>query len=619
MCWFIKSARATTLSMVVLALLLAACGGSGLGSASSADCTQPSGTDQNGCTYVSFTDAPGDFLTYTVNVTNLVLTRSDNTTVSLLPAATTVDFAQYNSLDEFLTLASMPVGTYVSGSITLDYSNADIEVQDQNGNALKVSPVDQNGAAITTLTLSIKLDTQNPLVLVPGVPRLFQVDFNLDASNTVNLTNSTVTVQPFLVADVDPNLNNQIQVRGPLTSVDTAKGDFTLGLRPFYAGSGNYGDLRVFTSASTTYDINQIGYAGNGGLAALATAGATTAVIAKGSFDFTSHEFFATEVDAGSSVPGGTLDVAEGVVLSRSGDNIVLRGATLYRAGQTVTFHDSVAATVGANTKVREAGDPTGSFSITDISVGQRLLIFGTLTNTNPASLALDASSGFARLQYTKFDGLVTTAPAPGGGLSMTVNAQNIEGRPVSLFNFAGTGTSSGTDANPASYQVSLPNLLSTINTGDPVRVWGFVTPFGSAPPDFNGTTVADYVNANALLAMAWPSPGSANAFASIGASGGIVLNLGSTPTPLVAKLEQGGVVTPLASLTNAPTVQATTGVFAIAQNGSVQVHLTLAGFISDLNTRLSGGAKLRGFFARGGFAGSTSILTANGIAAVVQ
>src|SRR5579872_3048941 len=146
MYWFIKSAHAVTLPVVVLALMLAACGGSGVtGGTSSTDCTQPSTANQNGCTYVSFTDAPGDFLTYTVNVTSLVLTRSDNTTVSLIPATTTVDFAQYNSLDEFLTLASMPPGTYVSGNITLDYSNADIEVQDQNGNDLKVSPVDQNG------------------------------------------------------------------------------------------------------------------------------------------------------------------------------------------------------------------------------------------------------------------------------------------------------------------------------------------------------------------------------------------------------------------------------------------------------------------------------------------
>ena len=609
----------------ILALLvaLAACGGSGTSTTgvSGTDCTKPSASDQNGCAYVNLADATGDFLSYTVNVTGLTLTRADGTAVNVLPAATTVDFARYSDLSEFLTLASMPAGTYTSGTITLDYTNADIQVTDAAGNAVQVNPVDANGKPITTLTLSVSLDNQAALVLVPGVPRLFQVDFDLAASNSVNLTNDTVTVQPFLVASVDPKLSNQVQVRGPLTTVDTVDDDFTLGLRPFFAVSGNYGNLRVFTNSNTTFDINQTTYPSSAGLTALAAAGATTAVIAKGSFDFGSHEFIATEVDAGSSVPGGILDAADGVVLSRSGNNLMLRGATLYRAGQTAIFRDSVAVNMGTSTKVHEAGSPGGSFDISNISVGQRLLVFGTLTNTNPSSLALDASSGFARLQYTKFDGSVVAAPvASGSGGAMSVNVKFIEGRPVSMFNFAGTGTSSGMDANPSSYQISLPSVLSGISVNDPVRVWGFVTPFGSAPPDFNGTTVADYVNANGLLAMAWASPGSANVFTSMSSTSGLVVNLGSTPTPLVSELVRGGVPTLLSTLPNgAPTVQATLGVFAIAQNGAVQVHVTFAGFLSDLTARLSAGAKIRGFFAHGGFDGITDTMTAKQIAIVVQ
>ena len=618
--FFQRLSRAGTFA---LSLALVACGGSSSSNTgtSTTDCTKPSISDQNGCAYVNLADATGDFLSYTVDVTNLTLTRADGTMVNVLPTATTVDFAQYSTLSEFLTLASMPPGIYTSGSITLDYSNADIQVADAGGNAVQVKPVDANGNPITTLTLTINLDNQADLVLIPGVPRLFQVDFDLAASNSVDLTNDTVTVQPFLVASVDPNLANQIQVRGPLAAVDTANADFTLGLKPFYAITGKYGDLRVFTTSSTVFDINQTASSGGTGLAALAAAGTTTAVIARGSFDFSTHEFVATEVDAGSSVPGGTLDAAEGVVLSRSGNDIVLRGATLYRAGQTAIFRDSITVALGASTKVHEAGSPKGSFGIGDISVGQRLLVFGTLTNTNPASLALDATNGFARLQYTKFDGSVAVAPAASGsGGTMSVNVKFIEGRPVSMFSFAGTGTSSATDANPASYQVSLPSVLSGISVNDPVRVWGFVTPYGSAPPDFTGTTVADYVNANALIAMTWAIPGSANVFTSMSSTTGAVINLSSTPTPLVAELVQGGIPTALTSLTNgAPTVQATLGVFAIAQNGTVQVHVTFAGFLSDLTSRLSAGAKIRGLFAHGGFNGGTDTMTAKQIAVVVQ
>src|SRR5579859_3989693 len=119
----------TQACVLALAMLLSACGGSISPSTSRAtDCTRPSTSDQNGCAYINLADAPGDFLSYTVNVTALTLTRADGTVVNILPANTTVDFAQYSDLSEFLTLASMPQGTYTSGNITLDYTNADIEV-----------------------------------------------------------------------------------------------------------------------------------------------------------------------------------------------------------------------------------------------------------------------------------------------------------------------------------------------------------------------------------------------------------------------------------------------------------------------------------------------------------
>lgn len=614
------SLRLARIGAFALMFLLSACGGSSSSTGTSTtDCTQPGTGDPQGCTYVSFTDAPGGFLTYTVTVTSLSLTRTDGTVVSLLPKTTTVDFAQYDDLSEFLTLAAMPIGSYRTGTITLDYSSADIEVEDSSGNAVQLKPVDQNGKLITALTLTLKLDSQGDLTLVPGVPQLFQIDFNLDASNSIDLTTDTVTVQPFLTGSVNPNRDNQVRVRGPLATVDSSGDDFTLDVRPFAMLSGDYGGFRVFTTDSTVYDINQTPYSGNAGLTALAAAGADTAVVAKGSFNFNSDSFIATEVDAGSSVPGGTLDAAEGVVLSRSGNTVVLRGATLYRAGQTATFDDSVAVTLSSATQVHEAGSPKASFGIGDISVGQRLLVFGKLTDTNPSSLALDASNGFARMQYTRFDGTVASAPATSGSTaSMDVQVQYFEGRSVGLFNFAGTGTSTLNDADPTKYQVSATGgILSGIALNDPVRVWGFVTPFGSAPPDFDATSVADYIDAQARLVFAWPAPGTASAFTSMSSTSGILLNWASLP--LVHEIRQGGIVTQLSTAGTAPTVTGTLGVFAIAQNGIVQVHLTLDGFLSDLTARMTAGAKIRLFYAGGGYTGSTATMKANLIAVILQ
>ncbi|HLN48901.1 MAG TPA: hypothetical protein VK251_05285, partial [Steroidobacteraceae bacterium] len=47
-----------------------------------------------GTAVLSLTDAPGDFLSYIVNVASLQLTRSDGTVVQTVPATTQVDFAQ---------------------------------------------------------------------------------------------------------------------------------------------------------------------------------------------------------------------------------------------------------------------------------------------------------------------------------------------------------------------------------------------------------------------------------------------------------------------------------------------------------------------------------------------
>ncbi len=111
------------LTALCMGLALAGCGG---GSASSAlssstgtttNCASPTPQDPNGCVYVGITDAPGDFLTYTVNVTSLLLTRADGVTVQMLPNAVSVDFAQYSNLTEFLTGISMPPGNYTSGTL----------------------------------------------------------------------------------------------------------------------------------------------------------------------------------------------------------------------------------------------------------------------------------------------------------------------------------------------------------------------------------------------------------------------------------------------------------------------------------------------------------------------
>lgn len=611
--------RILLLISVCMGLVLAGCSGSGTTSSTMAtDCANPTTQDPEGCVYVGMSDAPGDFLTYTVNISSLSMIRADGVTVQMLPQSTSVDFAQYSDLTEFLTGVSMPPGNYVSGSITLDYSTADIQVEDNNGNAVQVTPVDQNGNPITgKLTLTIDLDTASgALHVVPGIPRLLDVDFNLAASNQVDLSNDTVTVQPFLDAEINPNIGNMIRLRGPLVSVDTARSSYTIGIAPFWTPANSskpYGRMTVYTTSTTVYEINQQGYVGNAGLSALQAAGTTTATLALGSYDFSTNQYVATEVDAGSSVPGGTLDAAQGVITAVNGTTVTLRGATLIRSSQSVTFADDVAVTVGPNTKVREEGHPTGTFTVADISVGQRAQVFGTVTNPDPSALAMDASNGFVGLKYTRLD--ATFNGPDGAGTGMLVNAQAIDGRPVSLFDFTGT------NSNPANYDIALNGLSdSSFTVNDPVVSYGFVTPFGSAPPDFTATSVADFanMNANAIVRANWTTPGSNQAFSSIDATTGIVLNLSSSPS--TDQLRRGGVVVALTTLPASPTILGNSlGGYAILQNGVVQVHVTFAGFVTDLTSRANAGGTVMGFYSIGGFDSSTNTLAASKIAVVMH
>ncbi|HEY3643735.1 MAG TPA: hypothetical protein VGM16_00225 [Gammaproteobacteria bacterium] len=614
-----KVFRVLLAAALSLALGLSACGGGGSdsgtlppggSSSNGTDCTQPTSSDVDGCAYVALSDETGDYLTYTVKVADIVLTRRDGTTVSLVPSKTTVDFAQYTSLSEFLSLNAVPAGDYVSGVITLDYSGATIEAQDSSGNAVKLKPVDSSGKALGTVDLTITLDSDHPLGLFPGEAHVLGIDFDLDASNTIN-SNGTVTVDPFLTASVD-TASSQTAVRGPLSSTSAGNDTFMLGLHPFQSSSGDYGKVIVYGSSSTTYVVNQKIFTGAAGVTALQAAGTDTAVLAKGSFNFNNHHFTATQVLAGSSVAGGTKDAVEGVVTARNGNTLTVRGASLYRQDSSVSFHDTATVDLASSTLVRRSDKPRTTLGINAISVGQRVLVFGDFGSSS--STTLNASSGFALMEFTDIDGSVNSLVDNGMHSSINLNLTSIAGRPISLFDFTGTST------DTTVYQVSLPcSCLNTgVNINDPVTVSGFPSSFGTAPPDASATALTDFGLADSVLSATWSGNGTSNAFTAIDPNSGIVVDLSSSPT--VHQLREGGQVTDLGSLPAVPAVASRSlGVYAILKGGNVQVYLKFSNFVSALQSDLSGGAKVKGFFAVGGYDSPDDLLNTTSVAVVLR
>jgi hypothetical protein len=583
-------------------------------------------TSEEGVVDIGVTDAAGDFLSYAVDVTSLTLSKADGTVVQTLPQKTRVDFARLVDLTEFLTGATIPAGNYVSATLDLDYTNADVQVDDGSGAPVPVPLAnirDSQGTPITTMSMSVKLDNARQLVIAPLVPSLLDLDFNLAASNLVDMSapaSPVVTVNPLLVADVNPPARKPHRIRGPLDGVNTQAGSFTLILRPFNLLRGDHGRLTFITDGNTAYEINRTSYLGSAGLTALARQPRFTATVAVGTLDLATRRFIATEVLAGSSVSFGTSDVVTGNVTARIGNILTVRGAELVRSTGTLSFQDTVSVTVSNTTKVVSQKISSGPQiaivpDISSISVGQRVTVLGTL---NPAGTTMDATSGLVRLLITQLNGIVSSAVF--GNVVMTL--ARIDGRPIGQFNFAGTGTP-GTDANPNSYQVATGALIVFgIGSGTPLKVRGFVQPFGQATAtnDFNAITLIDVTNAPATLVVGWPLLEAAP-FNSYTASG-MVVNL--TNAGLLHDIFRGGVDTQLPTaakpLVQVPDLSAARGPFVIGINGTVQMYTQFSTYQAALQADLAAGRKARSFVAGPGpYVDATQTLTVLMMATALQ
>ena len=101
-------------AVTVAALLLGACGGSSSTGASGPDplatCDPgvPGAVAECGSVIVSFTDADGDFLNYTVDVLSLTLQTANGRVVETLPRETRINFTDYVDLTELVTVATVP-------------------------------------------------------------------------------------------------------------------------------------------------------------------------------------------------------------------------------------------------------------------------------------------------------------------------------------------------------------------------------------------------------------------------------------------------------------------------------------------------------------------------------
>lgn len=561
-----------SLFTLIPGLVLAGCGGGGGGG----------GGSGWGDVEFAVTDAPSDTIDlFEVDVTSIQLHRLGGAVVEALPRTTRIDFADLVSASELFSRATIPAGTYDRVSLTLDFSGAAVHL---DGQATNAAVLDVNGSPFGgPATLDVTLPNDRPIVITPGVARFVELDFDLDASTTIDTALNQVNVGTVLYVEAEPSAPKPVRAYGRLASRSPATSTFSMEVlrrRELLGGR----ERTVTVDASTVFDVDGTTATGAAGFALLGSRPLGARLEVEGSFDPATRVLLARAVSVGRAVFDGTRDFVEGLVVARTGAAgtdpvLIVRGTGVDRS-VAVSFNRTFTVNASfANTRVLRQRAATGH-DTDDVNVGQRVVAFGNLTG-----LVLDATvagQGAVRLLETGLSGLATGAAAAS---ILPANVLHIGRRPAAAFNFSVGGT---VLANAGSLQIGTGALpLTGIVNGSAIVARGFFVPV-DAPAvgsDFDATTVIDRSATASVLGARWATPNAAP-FPTSSASG---LSIGLAATA-AAKLDFGGVaVLDLLGGSDPQLVPAATGgLFAIHEAGGVTLHRTFANWLADVQARLT-------------------------------
>jgi hypothetical protein len=565
------------------------------------------------------TDAAGDFLNYTVDVMSLTLETADGRTVEVMPRKTRINFTDYVDLTELVTAAVVPPDTYVSGTIHLDYGDAEVMVED--GDVAKAAVVtDLDDVELGQTSLKIVLSNRDRLMVVKRRAHLLQLDFDLAASHEVDIvaTPARAASEQFIVAEVHPVDEKEFRVRGPLIDVSEDAMSYTIAVRPFHDRAGDFGRFTVHVTDETEFEVDGDLWVGAEGLRALNAAGRGTPTVAKGTLTVSDRTFTADLVLAGSSVPGHDSDAVIGNIIKREGNFLTIRGATIIprdvATDRRVHFHDDVVVEVGPETKVFRDGHRQSDLSIGALSIGQRVTVRGNQPTPTTDALApqilFDATQGAVRMHVTHISGVVNMS-MPG---QIDITLHSIDRRRAGIFDFSGTGPSADLDANAANYEVATGNLvLPNWSAGRPIVAYGFPTPFGMAPPDFTGRTFVDYSDERSALGMGWGKQGTVAPFLRIGGDG-LVLDNQNGDIDQRHYVKQGPVLIDLTLLDSYTTIvprETDRMLFSIRSQDSLRIYSDWDDFVDDLGTSLNGATTARSMHAYGKYDVDSNTFTA--------
>jgi hypothetical protein len=613
-------------AILLAALIMTACGGGAGTSANpdpqpSASCDPADATTHSECgtVLIGITDADGDFLNYTVDVTGITLETVNGRTVDVMPNATRVNFTDYVDATELVAAAVVPPAIYVSGTIHLDYDDAEVVVE-AAGIAKDAVVTDLDDVQLGQTSLNIVLPERDRLLVTKRRTHFLQLDFDLAASHVVDVvpTPARAASEQFIVAEVHPVDEKDIRVRGPLVEVSEDSMSYTIAVRPFHDRATDFGRFTVNVTNDTEFEVDGDMWLGAEGLRALAAAGRGTPTVAKGTLTTSDRTFTADLVLAGSSVPGHDADAVVGNIIKREGNFLTIRGATIIprdtATDRRVHFHDDVVVEVGPETRVFKDGHRQSDLSIGALSIGQRVTVRGNqpqpTTDAAAPQILFDATQGAVRMHVTHLSGIVNMIVP--GQADITLHA--IDRRRVGIFDFTGTGPSEDLDADPDNYEVHTGTLtLSNLSYGKPIVAWGFPTAFGMAPPDFSGRSFIDYSDVRSALGVGWGKEGTIAPFVSSG-SDGLVLDNQNDDIDQRHYIKQGPVLIDLTSLDSNTTIiprESGRMLFSIKSRDSLRLYSDWDDFVIDLNASLDGATSARSMYAYGQYDANSNTFTA--------
>ena len=402
----------------------------------------------------------------------------------------------------------IPTGTYTTLVIGIDYS---IPLVYLNGNATAATVENSAGTADPGIIyVTVKLDPSHPLVVGYNQSTPLALDFNLAASNNIAPTTNTVVVRPFVEAATPSNDTEPVRARGLIVVANPGQNNFVEDLRPFEDNVySTVGALTVNTTATTYFNID----------GTVLTGHSRTGATQQGRFEYTDRGlrhpggtsrsnrrslpgFTATQVYAGTVVSNGEYEHVRGIVTAKSGDTLSVVGATyLYYEGYCqsnlcFTYYPNATIDFGLfHRRHRGQCRRAGFESLPAVDLGrlagrchrprldQQLQLPDARCHVRTGAAAVHPGLGHAR------------SPARRAPPRSTCSRWETRTSPASIFNFAGTGTSSANDAPAVGYAVDTTGATtgadqSATPAGTLLRVDGFPTPFGTAPPDFTATDV---------------------------------------------------------------------------------------------------------------------------------